>query len=235
MAGEGSPVVNEWGRRFRDAAFELRVRSPLIGGGCGSRQLPGRTGQPQIERRGARGLAEAVRVTLPRFSDVVRADPGRVAEFSIGWIVLGARLRRGQPFVVQASAVRFRRRNGDGDTAAGVVPGPPPFADESGKHQADRRWRRCSGFIEEESLCRGRLGLTHPCTDRRAIRCPLLLTSSNLLSLAENESGLRIRKCDGCALPLGPREAQLPGAPFGGPICRQLRATCRYSNRLHKR
>jgi hypothetical protein len=97
--GEGSPVVTDWGRRFREAAFEVRLRTPVQE--AAFRQLLIEQDR-RIEGRRMR-LAEAVRVTPPPMWFVLILG----ASLTIGWIVLGA-----------------SRRNGDGDAAAGVVPGP---------------------------------------------------------------------------------------------------------------
>ena len=91
--GEDSPVVTEWGSRFREAAFEVRVRS-LVDEAAFRQLLEEQDGR--IEGRRMR-LAEAVRVTPPPLWFV---------------LILGALLtvvgswapRRGS-FVVQAGAV----------------------------------------------------------------------------------------------------------------------------------
>jgi Protein of unknown function (DUF4239) len=93
--GEGSPVVTDWGRRFREAAFKVRVRSLVEE--AAFRQLLMEQDR-RIEGRRMR-LAEAVRVTPPPMWFVLILG----ALLTVGWIVLGAD-RRGS-FVVQASAV----------------------------------------------------------------------------------------------------------------------------------
>jgi hypothetical protein len=93
--GEGSPVVTDWGRVFREQAFELDVGSVIQQEAF--RQLLLEQDR-RIEGRRVR-LAEAVRVTpAPLWFVLVLG-----ATLTVGWIVLGAD-RRGS-FLVQASAV----------------------------------------------------------------------------------------------------------------------------------
>ena len=93
--GEGSPVVTDLGRRFRERAFDLNVRSVIHQEAF--RQLLLEQDR-RIEGRRIR-LAEAVRVTPPPLWFVLILG----AALTVGWIVLGAD-RRGS-FLVQASAV----------------------------------------------------------------------------------------------------------------------------------
>jgi hypothetical protein len=93
--GEGSPVVTDWGRVFREQAFDLDLRSVIEREAF--RQLLLEQ-DSRIEGRRIR-LAEAVRVTPAPLWFVLILG----ATLTIGWIVLGAD-RRGS-FVVQASAV----------------------------------------------------------------------------------------------------------------------------------
>jgi hypothetical protein len=93
--GEGSPVVTDWGRHFREQAFALDVRS-VIQAEAFHQLLVEQ--DARIEGRRIR-LAEAVRVTpAPLWFVLVLG-----AALTIAWIVLGAS-RRGS-FLVQASAV----------------------------------------------------------------------------------------------------------------------------------
>jgi hypothetical protein len=93
--GEGSPVVTDWGRRFRERAFDLNVRSVIQREAF--RQLLVEQ-DSRIEGRRIR-LAEAVRVTPPPLWFVLILG----AALTVAWILLGAN-RRGS-FLVQASAV----------------------------------------------------------------------------------------------------------------------------------
>jgi Protein of unknown function (DUF4239) len=92
---EGSPVVTEWARRFREAAFALDVQSQIEQ--AAFRQLLMEQDR-RIEGRRIR-LAEAIREVPPPLWFVLILG----AVLTIGWIVLGAD-RRGS-FLVQASAV----------------------------------------------------------------------------------------------------------------------------------
>lgn len=93
--GEGSPVVTDWGRVFREEAFDLDVRSVIQREAF--RQLLVEQ-DSRIEGRRIR-LAEAVRVTPAPLWFVLILG----AVLTVGWIVLGAS-RRGS-FLVQATAV----------------------------------------------------------------------------------------------------------------------------------
>ena len=125
--GEGSPVVTEWGRRFRERAFDLNVRSVIHQEAF--RQLLLEQ-DSRIEGRRIR-LAEAVRVTPPPLWFVLILG----AALTVGWIVLGAD-QRGS-FLVQASAVASVAAMA---TAALLLVWflDHPFEDEAGSIQADR-------------------------------------------------------------------------------------------------
>jgi hypothetical protein len=150
--GEGSPVVNEWGRRFRDAAFELRVRTLIEE--AAFRQLLMEQDR-RIEGRRMR-LAEAVRVTPPPMWFVLILG----ALLTVGWIVLGAD-RRGS-FVVQASAVASVAAMATA-TLLLVWFLDHPFTDESGSIKPIEM-EEVLRVIEEESHAEG-IELTHPCTE----------------------------------------------------------------------
>jgi hypothetical protein len=92
---EGSPVVNEWGTRFREEA--IRVRTPSYIQRASFRQLLVEQ-DLRIEGRRTR-LAEAVR-TVPGPMWLVLLLG---AALTIGWVILGAS-RRGS-FLVQAAVV----------------------------------------------------------------------------------------------------------------------------------
>jgi len=150
--GEGSPVVTDWGRRFREVAFELRVRSLVED--AAFRQLLLEQDR-RIEGRRMR-LAEAVRVTPPPMWFVLILG----ALLTVGWIVLGAD-RRGS-FVVQASAV--------GSVAVMATATlllvwflDHPFANESGSI-TPIEMEEVLRVIEEESHAEG-VEVTHPCTE----------------------------------------------------------------------
>jgi hypothetical protein len=91
----GSPLVGEWLRRYRDAAFDVRPNSFIQHEAF--RQLLLEQDK-RTEGRRLR-LAEAVRQVPPQLWFVLVLG----AVLTIGWIILGAD-RRGS-FVVQASAV----------------------------------------------------------------------------------------------------------------------------------
>jgi hypothetical protein len=150
--GEGSPVVTEWGRHFREAAFDLRVRSLVDE--AAFRQLLTEQDR-RIEGRRMR-LAEAVRVTPPPMWFVLIMG----ALLTVGWIVLGAD-RRGS-FVVQASAVASVAAMATA-TLLLVWFLDHPFADESGSIQPIEM-EEVLGVIEEESHAEG-VEVTHPCTE----------------------------------------------------------------------
>jgi hypothetical protein len=151
-SGEGSPVVNDWGRQFRDAAFELRVRSKIEE--AAFRQLLEEQ-DTRIEGRRMR-LAEAVRVTPPPMWFVLILG----ALLTVGWIVLGAD-RRGS-FVVQASAVASVAAMATA-TLLLVWFLDHPFTDESGSIRPIEM-EEVLRLIEEESHAEG-LTVTHPCTE----------------------------------------------------------------------
>ena len=93
--GEASPVVNEWGTRFREAAILLHLRSFVQRESF--RQLLVEQDQ-RIEGRRTR-LAEAVRtVPLPMWGVLLIG-----AALTIGWVILGAS-RQGS-FLVQTAVV----------------------------------------------------------------------------------------------------------------------------------
>jgi hypothetical protein len=150
--GEGSPVVSDWGRRFREAAFEVRVRSLVEE--AAFRQLLMEQDR-RIEGRRMR-LAEAVRVTPPPLWFVLILG----AFLTVGWIVLGAD-RRGS-FVVQASAVASVAAMA---TAALLLVWflDHPFTDESGSIRPIEM-EEVLRVIEEESHAEG-VEVTHPCTE----------------------------------------------------------------------
>ena len=150
--GEGSPVVTDWGRRFREAAFEVRVRS-LVDEAV-FRQLLAEQDR-RIEGRRMR-LAEAVRVTPPPMWFVLILG----ALLTVGWIVLGAD-RRGS-FVVQACAVASVAAMA---TAALLLVWflDHPFTDESGSIRPIEM-EEVLRVIEEESHAEG-VEVTHPCAE----------------------------------------------------------------------
>ena len=150
--GEGSPVVTEWGRHFREAAFEVRVRS-LVDEAV-FRQLLAEQDR-RIEGRRMR-LAEAVRVTPPPMWFVLILG----ALLTIGWIVLGAD-RRGS-FVVQASAVASVAAMATA-TLLLVWFLDHPSTDESGSIRPIEM-EEVLRVIEEESHAEG-VEVTHPCTE----------------------------------------------------------------------
>ena len=150
--GEGSPVVTDWGRRFREAAFKVRVRSLVEE--AAFRQLLMEQDR-RIEGRRMR-LAEAVRVTPPPMWFVLILG----ALLTVGWIVLGAD-RRGS-FVVQASAVASVAAMATA-TLLLVWFLDHPFADESGSI-TPIEMEEVLRVIEEESHAEG-VDVTHPCTE----------------------------------------------------------------------
>ena len=150
--GGGSPVVTEWGRRFREAAFEVRVRSRVDEAAF----LQLLTEQDKrIEGRRMR-LAEAVRVTPPPMWFVLILG----ALLTVGWIVLGAK-RRGS-FVVQASAVASVAAMATA-TLLLVWFLDHPFEDQSGSIRPIEM-EEVLRVIEEESHAEG-IEVTHPCTE----------------------------------------------------------------------
>ncbi len=150
--GEGSPVVTDWGSRFRKAAFEVRVRTLVEE--AAFRQLLMEQ-DTRIEGRRIR-LAEAVRVTPPPMWFVLILG----ALLTIGWIVLGAN-RRGS-FGVQASAVASVAAMATA-TLLLVWFLDHPFADESGSIRPIEM-KEVLRVIEEESHAEGE-EVTHPCTE----------------------------------------------------------------------
>ena len=150
--GEDSPVVTEWGSRFREVAFEVRVRS-LVDEAAFRQLLEEQDGR--IEGRRMR-LAEAVRVTPPPLWFVLILG----ALLTVGWIVLGAD-RRGS-FVVQVGAV--------GSVAAMATATlllvwflDHPFANQSGSIRPVEM-EEVLRVIEEESHAEG-IEVTHPCAE----------------------------------------------------------------------
>ena len=151
-SGEGSPVVTDWGRLFREAAFELRVRTLVEE--AAFRQLLEEQDR-RIEGRRMR-LAEAVRVTPPPMWFVLILG----ALLTTGWIVLGAN-RRGN-FVVQASAVASVAAMATA-TLLLVWFLDHPFTDESGSI-TPIEMREVLRVVEEESHAES-AEVTHPCTE----------------------------------------------------------------------
>jgi hypothetical protein len=94
---EGSPAVTEWGRTFREAAFDLNVSS--LTHESALRQLLIEQDN-RIEGRRVR-LAEAVRVTPPPLWFVLILG----ATLTLGWIVLGAD-RRGSFLLFRPLSLR---------------------------------------------------------------------------------------------------------------------------------
>ena len=150
--GEDSPVVTEWGSRFREAAFEVRVRS-LVDEAAFRQLLEEQDGR--IEGRRMR-LAEAVRVTPPPLWFVLILG----ALLTVGWIVLGAD-RRGS-FVVQAGAVASVAAMATA-TLLLVWFLDHPFANESGSIRPIEM-EEVLRVIEEESHAEG-IEVPHPCTE----------------------------------------------------------------------
>ncbi len=150
--GEGSPVVNEWGSRFRDAAFQVHIRSLVED--AAFRQLLMEQ-DTRIEGRRIR-LAEAIRVTPPPMWFVLILG----ALLTIGWIVLGAN-RRGS-FIVQASAVASVAAMATA-TLLLVWFLDHPFTDQSGSIRPTEM-EEVLRVIEEESHPEG-AEVTHPCTE----------------------------------------------------------------------
>lgn len=151
-SGEGSPVVNEWGRRFRDVAFDLRVRTLIDE--AAFRQLLLEQDR-RIEGRRMR-LAEAVRVTPPPLWFVLILG----ALLTVGWIILGAD-RRGS-FVVQASAVASVAAMATA-TLLLVWFLDHPFEDQSGSIRPVEM-EEVLRVIEKETHAEG-VEVTHPCTE----------------------------------------------------------------------
>jgi hypothetical protein len=150
--GEDSPVVTDWGSRFREAAFEVRVRS-LVDEAAFRQLLEEQDGR--IEGRRMR-LAEAIRVTPPPLWFVLIMG----ALLTVGWIVLGAD-RRGS-FVVQAGAVASVAAMATA-TLLLVWFLDHPFANQSGSIRPIEM-EEVLRVIEEESHAEG-VVVTHPCTE----------------------------------------------------------------------
>jgi hypothetical protein len=92
---EGSPVVNEWGTRFREEAVRTGIHSPIQRESL--RQLLEEQ-DARIEGRRTR-LAEAIRtVPLPMWLVLLLG-----AALTVGWVILGAN-RKGS-FLVQTAVV----------------------------------------------------------------------------------------------------------------------------------
>jgi hypothetical protein len=92
---EGSPVVNDWGTRFREEALRVGIHSPIQQ--ASFRQLLTEQDR-RIEGRRTR-LAEAVRVVPPPLWFVLLLG----AVLTIGWVILSA--GRHGSFLVQATVV----------------------------------------------------------------------------------------------------------------------------------
>jgi Protein of unknown function (DUF4239) len=148
----GSTVVTDWGRRYREAAFDLRVRSLIEESAF--RQLLTEQDR-RIEGRRIR-LAEALRTVPPPLWYVLILG----AVLTVGWIVLGAD-RRGS-FVVQASAVASVAAMA-GAVLLLVWFLDHPFSDESGSiRPVDME--EALEVIEHESEDEG-VEVTPPCTE----------------------------------------------------------------------
>jgi Protein of unknown function (DUF4239) len=148
---QGSPVVSEWARRFRDAAFDVRAHSFIQRAAL--RQLLVEQDR-RVEGRRIR-LAEAVRVVPAPLWFVLILG----AALTIGWVVLGAD-RRG-PFLVQALVVT---------SVAAIVTASlllvwfldHPFSEESGSIRPTEMEEVLS-IIDEESHAEG-VEVSPPCT-----------------------------------------------------------------------
>jgi Protein of unknown function (DUF4239) len=148
----GSPIVGDWLRRWRDAAFDLRASGFIER--AAFRQLLMEQDR-RIEGRRLR-LAEAVRqVPAPLWYVLILG-----AVLTIGWIVLGAD-RKGS-FLVQASAVASVAAMA---TAALLLVYflDHPFAGHSGSIKPIEM-REVLETIEEESQVEG-IHVTPPCTE----------------------------------------------------------------------
>ena len=150
--GEESPVVTDWGRVFREEAFELNVRSPIHREAL--RQLLLEQ-DDRIEGRRIR-LAEAVRVTPAPLWFVLILG----AVLTIGWIVLGAS-RRGS-FLVQASAVASVAAMATA-TLLLVWFLDHPFEDQPGSIKPIEM-EAVLEVVDEESRAEG-IEVTPPCTE----------------------------------------------------------------------
>jgi Protein of unknown function (DUF4239) len=148
---EGSPVVTDWGRRFREGAFELRVRSFIHQ--AAFRQLLVEQDR-RIEGRRIR-LAEAIRVVPGPLWFVLILG----AALTIAWVVLGAD-RRGS-FLVQATVVA---------SVAAIVTAAlllvwfldHPFSEESGSIRPVEM-EEVLEVMDEESHAEG-IEVVPPCT-----------------------------------------------------------------------
>ena len=150
--GEGSPVVTDWGRVFREEAFDLDVRSVIQREAF--RQLLLEQ-DSRIEGRRIR-LAEAIRVTPAPLWFVLILG----AALTVGWIVLGAS-RRGS-FVVQAGAVASVAAMATA-TLLLVWFLDHPFEDQAGSI-TPIEMEVVLEVIDEESLAEG-IEVTPPCTE----------------------------------------------------------------------
>jgi hypothetical protein len=146
---EGSPVVNDWGTRFREAARRVEARSFIEQ--ASFRQLLLEQDR-RIEGRRTR-LAEAVRVVPPPLWFVLLLG----AALTIGWVVLSAG-RRGS-FLVQATMVA--------SIAAMVTSAlllvwflDHPFADERGSITPIEMERTLELIAQEQES----VTVTPPCT-----------------------------------------------------------------------
>jgi hypothetical protein len=148
---EGSPVVNDWGTRFREEALRVGIHSLVQEGSF--RQLLIEQ-DSRIEGRRTR-LAEAVRIVpLPLWIVLLLG-----AALTIGWVVLSAG-RRGS-FIVQAAVVV--------SVAAMVTSAlllvwflDHPFADESGSITPIEMEHTLETIAEEEDD--QAVEVTPPCT-----------------------------------------------------------------------
>ncbi len=150
--GESSPVVTDWGRRFREATFDIRIQSLVDE--AEFRQLLEEQDM-RIEGRRMR-LAEAVRVTPPPLWFVLILG----ALLTVGWIVLGAD-RRGS-FVVQACAVASVAAMATA-TLLLVWFLDHPFANETGSIQPIEMEETLRVIAEETHA--ERIDVTPPCSE----------------------------------------------------------------------
>jgi hypothetical protein len=150
--GEGSPVVTDWGRVFREQAFDLDLRSVIQREAF--RQLLLEQ-DSRIEGRRIR-LAEAVRVTPTPLWFVLILG----ATLTVAWIVLGAN-RRGS-FLVQAGAVASVAAMATA-TLALVWFLDHPFEDEAGSIRPTEM-EAVLKVMDEESHAEG-IEVTPPCTE----------------------------------------------------------------------
>jgi hypothetical protein len=147
----GSPLVTDWARRYREAAFDLRVRSVIHR--AAFRQLLVEQDR-RIEGRRIR-LAEAIRVVPGPLWFVLILG----AALTIAWVVLGAD-RRGS-FLVQATVVA---------SVAAIVTAAlllvwfldHPFSEESGSIRPVEM-EEVLEVMDEESHAEG-IEVVPPCT-----------------------------------------------------------------------